>query len=311
MTDFYRRLLIQSSVLLIGLCCFSTTFAFAGCSTEDNAVFVQVLGSGGPELTDKRASSSYLIWHNGKAKLLVDVGSGSMFNFELTDAKLNDIEAVMLSHLHVDHTADIPAFIKASFFSDRNKDLLLWGPSGNQLMPATTDFIDRLFARKGAYPYLSSYLTGNDTFQILANNVAINAKQPVIVARTPHYTLSALPVTHGSIPALAWKVSISNKVLVFSGDTNGVENGLVPFTKDANLFIAHHAIPEGTTGVARQLHMPPSKIGQIAKAAKIKQLLLSHHMNRSLNDIKQSKNRIQEQYAGPLHFAKDLACYKP
>jgi hypothetical protein len=40
-------------------------------------VAVQVLRSGGPELQDKRASSSYLVWQDGQARVLVDVGGGS------------------------------------------------------------------------------------------------------------------------------------------------------------------------------------------------------------------------------------------
>jgi len=38
-------------------------------------VAVQVLGSGGPELQDKRASSSYLVWQDGQARVLVTVAA--------------------------------------------------------------------------------------------------------------------------------------------------------------------------------------------------------------------------------------------
>jgi ribonuclease BN (tRNA processing enzyme) len=59
------------------------------------------------------------------------------------------------------------------------------------------------------------------------------------------------------------------------GDTNG-EGKLVRLAKDADLFIAHNAVPEGATGVERRLHMPPSVIGQIAQEAHVKQLVSSH-----------------------------------
>lgn len=36
---------------------------------------VQVLGSGGPELSDGRASSSYLVWLDNKGVVLIDAGS--------------------------------------------------------------------------------------------------------------------------------------------------------------------------------------------------------------------------------------------
>ena len=47
----------------------------AGCGAH--GVAVQVLGSGGPELQDKRACSSYLIWRDGVPRVLVDSGGGS------------------------------------------------------------------------------------------------------------------------------------------------------------------------------------------------------------------------------------------
>lgn len=61
---------------------------------------------------DGRASSSYILWIDDKAKLLVDMGSGSMLRFEQSKAKLEDLEAVVLTHLHIDHSVDLPSFIK-------------------------------------------------------------------------------------------------------------------------------------------------------------------------------------------------------
>jgi len=76
---------------------------------------LEVLGSGGPEL-DGRASASYILWIDNEARLLVDMGSGSMLRFEQSSAKLETLEAVVLTHLHIDHSVDLPAFIKAGFF---------------------------------------------------------------------------------------------------------------------------------------------------------------------------------------------------
>jgi len=45
-------------------------------------VWLQVLGSGGPEIDDKRASTGYLIWVDGESKVLIDAGGGSAANFE-------------------------------------------------------------------------------------------------------------------------------------------------------------------------------------------------------------------------------------
>ena len=44
-------------------------------------IAVQVLGSGGPELQAKRASSSYLVWQDGQVRVLVDAGGGRGLRF--------------------------------------------------------------------------------------------------------------------------------------------------------------------------------------------------------------------------------------
>ena len=124
-------------LLLLQLLVFSQTMpgiASSDCGKE--GVWLQVLGSGGPELDDGRASTGYLIWSNGQARLLVDMGAGSMHNFEQSGASINDLNAILLSHFHVDHSNDLPALVKSSFFSDRDRDLYIFGPTGNNLMPS-------------------------------------------------------------------------------------------------------------------------------------------------------------------------------
>lgn len=304
--------------MLIRLCAFCLLslplFALAnatGCHRSAVGVQVQVLGSGGPELSDQRASSSYLIWQDGKAKLLIDIGSGSLLRLEQTQANINDIEALLLTHLHVDHSADLPALIKASFFSDRNQDLTLIGPDGNRLMPSTTVFVTRLFGPEGAYRYLSSYLDGSDRYQIIPQTVAPQTQKPTRVMESDALQVFAISVNHGPIPALAWQVNLGGKKLVFSGDTSHARGRLTPLAQAADLLVAHHAIPESSQGVARQLHMPPSVIGKLASDAQVKQLVLSHHMRRTLTQFDASKALIRQHYHGELHFANDLDCFQP
>jgi len=93
------------------------------------------------------------------------------------------------------------------------------------------------------------------------------------------------------------------------GDTNGEGAGLVHLAKDADLFIAHNAVPEGATGVERRLHMPPSVIGQIAEKAQVKRLVLSHRMPRTLGKEQQTQSEISKSFSGPVAFANDLDCF--
>jgi len=86
-------------------------------------VTLQVLGSSSPEMGDKRASSGYIVWVDGKSRVLIDFGGGASLRFEESGAKIQELDVILLTHLHIDHTADIPALLKSGFFVDRRRDL--------------------------------------------------------------------------------------------------------------------------------------------------------------------------------------------
>jgi ribonuclease BN (tRNA processing enzyme) len=273
---------------------------------------VQVLGSGGPESQDKRASTSYLIWENGKARVVLDAGGGSNLRFGQSGAQMSQVDVFLFSHFHIDHTSDFPAMIFSSWFEDRNRPLPVYGPAGNDIMPSTVEFVNDLFSEPhGAYRYLSELVDSSaGSYKLQPHNVAASAA-PILVLRTAGMALYAVSVVHGDFPALAWRVEIDGKRIVFSGDTNGEGQGLVQLASNADLFVAHNAVPEGATGVERRLHMPPSVIGTIAANAHVKQLILSHRMLRTLgkeNEIK-IQAEIARRFSGPIKFANDLDCY--
>jgi ribonuclease BN (tRNA processing enzyme) len=55
--------------------------------------------------------------------------------------------------------------------------------------------------------------------------------------------------------------------------------------------------------------MPPSVIGRIAAEATVKQLVLSHRMQRTLGRETETQAIIARHYAGPSVFADDLDCF--
>ena len=282
----------------------------AAIDCHEQGVWLQVLGSGGPEINDGRASSGYLVWQDGHARILVDMGSGSLSRFEQSKASINDLDVVLLSHLHADHSNDLPALIKSSFFTRRDRDLPLYGPTGNDLMPSTTSFVDKLFGVKGAFRYLNNFLDGTGSYRLLPFNVDVMSKDIITIVDNNRYQISAIPVDHGPIPSIAWRVDINGKSLVFSGDMSNKKNVIWRLAKQADILVAHHAIAEKANPIARNLHMPPSEIGRIAAKAAVKQLVLSHRMKRTLGKEKESLSIIGESYKGTIVFANDLQCFK-
>lgn len=286
--------------------------AHASACGDRGGVVLQVLGSGGPESTDALASSGYLIWRDGKAVLLVDVGGGVPLRFEQAGARFEDLGAILFTHLHVDHSAGLPALVKAGFFTPRADDLLVLGPEGNALLPATDVFVERLFGPAGVYPYLADYLpTASDgaTFRLRARAISPGEDmgRPIPLFEGAFATASV--VRHGPLPALAWRVEIGGRVLVFTGDTSHAAGGLLPLAKGADILVAHNAVPQGAAPSALQLHMPPSEIGRVAAASEPGLVVLSHFMTRSRGALADTQTIIRRHYTGPLALAEDLACY--
>jgi len=299
-------------VVLALLCATSLAPGLAAAAKcTGRGVQVQVLGSGGPEMEDKRASSSYLVWKDGRPRILIDNGGGSALRFGQAGAHVAQLDAVLFSHLHIDHSSDFAALIKSSYFEERGLPLPVYGPSGNESFPSTTEFVADLFDSKhGMYRYLADFLGGKDGGYLLqAHDVALGAHEIRTMMSARDVSLDATRVIHGGVPAIAWRVTIGGRIVVFTGDTNGNNGNLEQLAKGADLFIAHNAVPEGETGGARQLHMPPSVIGRIAKAAGVRQVVLSHRMLRTLGREAETRSVIARVYPGPVAFAEDLDCF--
>lgn len=277
------------------------------------ALTIQILGSGGPELNDQRASTSYLVSLNNKARVLLDTGPGSSLHFEASGANFNTIDALLYSHLHVDHSADLPAYIKASYFSGRKRDLPVYGPGGNAVMPSMTEFVEGLFGKHGIYRYLSEYFVPDSpgAYKLKAYDVVPQHTDIRPVQISPDIKTRAVNVPHGPIPALAWRIEADGCAVTFTGDTNQPGVGLTKLAHGSDLLIAHYAIPEHAGAVALSLHMPPSEIGQLAAKAGVKSLVLSHRMQRTRNTEKETLNIIRKYYKGPVEFADDQAVYHP
>jgi ribonuclease BN (tRNA processing enzyme) len=308
-----RPIRIQGRVLLLSclLCGVCGSLSALAQSCGISGLAVQVLGSGGPESQDKRASTSYLVWQDGKAKVILDAGGGSALRFGESGAQMSQPDVFLFSHFHVDHSSDFPALIFSSWFEDRARPLPVYGPPGNEFMPSTTEFVHDMFSDPhGAFRYLSDLVQSGSqgTYHLQPHDVTVGST-PSLVLRNGDMALYAVRVVHGAVPALAWRVEIAGKRIVFSGDTNGEGQGLTQLAMNADMFIAHNAVPEGATGVERHLHMPPSVIGATAANAHVKQLVLSHRMLRTLGKEAETQTEIQHRFAGPIAFANDLDCF--
>ena len=96
---------------------------------------------------------------------------------------------------------------------------------------------------------------------------------------------------------------------MFTGDFSNQKNIIPEFAENADALVVSHAIPDTARGTLRELYALPSQLGQIARQANARMLILGHRMNRTRGRESQSREAIEAHYQGALVFGNDLECW--
>lgn len=290
--------------------------ANVGCPDEGAAV--QVLGSGGPIAEGPgapgRAGASYLLWIDGKPRLLIDAGAGSFLRYAEAGGKLASLDAILLSHLHADHAGDLAGVLNSGGFEGRTAPLPVVGPGAAPRFPATSEFLIRLLHKDtGAFSHNGGYLDGTENKPLLVPRdipTEEGAGSPVELAIASDYSVTAHPVHHGPAPTLGFVIEVDGETLVLAGDQSFLSERFVADLTGLKpaILVAHHVI-NGEPGQPRGLHRTPEQIGEMAGALDPERLILGHNMERSLSRLESGLTAIARGYDGPVSVASDLDCY--
>ena len=236
-----------------------------------------VLGSGGPR-TFGRACTSYVIVIDGTPRILVDAGPGAFVRFGELKLDLEPIETVLLTHLHIDHSGDLPGFFKARTLSSRGPIRFnVFGPAGASMFPSTTRFLQLLFEKGGAFEYQKTFGVHED-IQGTDLPVDMRAQEREIVS-TGGWRVTEIATHHGDCPSIAYRIEYKGHSVTFSGDMDASAlSNLERLAKGSDVLVFHCAVldPPASPAQLYDLHTPPRKIGEAARAAGVKRLLLSH-----------------------------------
>ena len=270
---------------------------------DPGGMVVQLLGSGGPRINRDRASTGYLVWHGSRGKVLVDAGGGTFLRFGQAGGRLEDLSLVAISHLHPDHVSDLPALLWLSNLA-RKEPLPIAGPSGGDVTPDFQTFLYRLFDEKaGAFPLLGGTLRGVGLgVPLNAMRLDVATREPLSVLEQSGIRVTALGVPHGNVPSLAYKVQTTNGTVVFGSDQTGTNPHFVTFAQGADILVMHLMIGAGETS---PLHASPSVVGQVARDANARRLVLSHI---GQFDVDAAVAEVRKAYGGPVLVGADLQC---
>ncbi len=196
-----------------------------------------VLGKYGPYPKEGGATSGYLL-QEGVTAVALDFGSGVLGRMD-EFCKIEDLDAIVLSHLHFDHTSDL---LPLSYRLKEKKRLYLPAVSLDSPMGALLQKLD--------------------CYEIVAYDE--NS-----VVKIGELTLTFAPMVH-PVPSFAIK-AIGTKAFVYTGDTVLCEE-LVSFCKGADLTLADASQEEGFVGP----HMSVADAYSLKKQSLCPRVLCSH-----------------------------------
>ena len=301
-------------------CLFAVALAAAAGSAEaryigfcgDDGVWLQILGSGGVEIGDDRAVASYLVWLDGRARLLVDAGSGTALRFGEAKADFADLDAIVFTKLRASTTADFASLLEGAEDAGRARLLPVLGPADGVV--STTAFAEGLIGEGGLYPYLAAYLDARGAsspggFVLAVRDVPAAGRRRWAGYGTEHIRLSAVAVHHGGMPALAWRVVAGGKTLVFASGFSNRNDVVAGFAENADALVEDHAVQEDVRGDLRDYYARPSQIGRIASRAEARMVVLGHRAWRTRGRESASRAALEAHYDGHLILAAELECW--
>lgn len=282
---------------------------------DRGALGVRILGSGGPVLSNGRASAGYVFTVAGEPRLLMDAGGGTAARMGEAGVDAAAIDAYLLSHLHIDHTSDLPAILKSAYFQGRGEaPVAIVGPAGNDRFPGTGAWVAGLFDRdkdRGVYNYMHGFArkVAGGALNLDPRAVPADPADPTVrtVYEADGVTVKAVAVKHGPMPALAYRVEHGGRAVTFSGDLNGDSGNLVALAKGSDVLIHDAALSAKVPrdAIAAKLHAHPAEIGTAARKAGVDTLVLTHFMPPSEKRLAGVVERVAAEFGGTLLVARD------
>jgi ribonuclease BN (tRNA processing enzyme) len=262
-----------------------------------------LLGTGYPRPDPNRAGPATAIVV-GEGFFVVDAGRGVVLRIAATELKFSQLRAVLLTHLHSDHTAGLPDLFNTSWQFGRITPLQLYGPAGTErLAPAMMAFFhDDLHVRRDLVEHHPA----------AGATIGTHIVREGIIYRDADVTIKAFEVDHRPmIPALGYRFDCGSRSIVISGDTRPTPN-LVGNARDADVLVMEAYLPEwfdkvDKPDVAARLksyHTSAEEAGRIAAEAGVKTLVLTHLIPG--DQEKTFAERASRAYKGKLVVGRDL-----
>lgn len=192
--------------------------------TSAGGVAVTFAGSGDAFGSGGRLQACIAVQAGDQPPILLDCGATSLVALKRQGIDPNQVGAVLVSHLHVDHYGGLPQLILEGQFNRRQDPLTIAGPTGTA---------DRLTAA------MEVMFPGSSTVARRFDVHVIELRPATSPASIQDACVRAVEVDHGMAnnTALGLRVELAGKIISYTGDTEWT-NVLIDLAADSDLFIA-------------------------------------------------------------------------
>ena len=284
---------VQDRILNIGIK--NILFSAEPFLDKEDTLKVVICGSRSPLPSPGRAESCVLV-EAGDDIYIFDLGNGSVNNLTQYQLQWPNVKAVLITHMHSDHMADLPDAHLQSWIQGRTSPLKVYGPEGINLVTKGFEL-----AYSADYQYRNEHhgddmlpmsIAGFNAIQIINNQFIPND--------TPGLEILPFVVDHYPVnSAFGFKISYKDRTVVISGDT--IHDGSVQkYSQDVDLLV-HSAISidivERMRGIApipqmdkilfdiQDYHTSIEEAGEIARDANVEHLLIYHSIPTPRNAL--------------------------
>lgn len=262
---------------------------------------------GGPNFNLTRGETASAVLVGGRP-YLVDCGYGTLGALIRAGVNYREIAQVFLTHLHDDHTADLPALLGRQWTNGRVDPTLVLGPHGtSRMVQAVIAFNEAnasiRLADEGRTVRPADLLSGRDVEATDAPGEVYRDDQVTVrsVENThfPEHSRSRMPYR-----ALSYRFDTRERSIVFSGDT-AYSEALVELAREADVLVcevievatmrqafegmvARGMYADNPEGIWRHIvdtHTPVEDAGRMATEARVGTLVLNHLVPGSLADL--------------------------
>ncbi len=285
------------------------------CFADDHAASptrVVVLGTGTPSADPERWGPAVAVVVNDRA-YLIDCGPGVVRRAAaaekngIASLKASELKIVFITHLHSDHTLGYPDLIFSPWVLGRKEALEAYGPRGLKNM---TSHIEKAWTED-----VRIRRRGLEQANATGYKVNVHEIQPGMVYRDENVTVTAFPVKHGIWKeAYGYKFETGDRKIVISGDTSPTDE-VVKACDGCDVLLHEVFNPHGNElndahwkEYFRTFHTSPAELGEIARRARPKLLVVYHQVLERLPES-DLVEQIRKEYSGNWVSARDLGVY--